>query len=265
LYDSSTYGWHAFTVRLKQLILDKDCQIQRRILTNRKGLEVPQQFTSSSPIVLPFMSSQSQRHITTDGRSVSMSLYRAPLWYLRPDLLPVGMLRSCIYGAPSLTRGRVCNLRCNHSMVRFVQNPKPYFTVSSQSKSKSHYNWRSVSHYVKVSSPFWDLWPDITFCTQVVFWYLLSGLSVCHLSKPRYNWRSVSHYVKVSSSFWDLWPDITSCPKVVFWNLLSCLFGAPSLTRGRGLSFVFLCLVIFHYLHQIFTLHVFYSSAIYIQ
>jgi hypothetical protein len=29
-------------------------------------------------------------------------------------------------------------------------------------KSKSHYNWRSVGHYVKVSSPFWDLWPDIT-------------------------------------------------------------------------------------------------------
>jgi hypothetical protein len=32
-----------------------------------------------------------------------------------------------------------------------------------------------------------------------------------------------------------------------------------------GLSFVFLCLVICHYLHQIFMLHMFYSSAIHIQ
>jgi hypothetical protein len=37
-------------------------------------------------------------------------------------------------------------------------------------------------------------------------------------------------------------------------------WGALSDERS-GLSFVFLCIVIFHYLHQIFTLHVFYSSA----
>jgi hypothetical protein len=58
-------------------------------------------------------------------------------------------------------------------------------------KSKSPYNWRSVSQYVKVSNPLWDLWPDITFCLKVVFWKLLSRLSgapsltrgrVCHLS-----------------------------------------------------------------------------------
>jgi hypothetical protein len=41
-------------------------------------------------------------------------------------------LLSCIYWAPSLTRGRVCNLQCNHSLVRVAQNPKPYFTVSSE-------------------------------------------------------------------------------------------------------------------------------------
>jgi hypothetical protein len=41
-------------------------------------------------------------------------------------------------------------------------------------------------------------------------------------------------------------------------------WGVPSDERS-GLSFVFLCLVICHYLQQIFTLHVFYSSAIYIQ
>jgi hypothetical protein len=42
-----------------------------------------------------------------------------------------------------------------------------------------------------------------------------------------------------------------------FWGALS--------DERLGLSFVFLCLVICHYLHKIFTLHVFYSSAIYIQ
>jgi hypothetical protein len=42
------------------------------------------------------------------------------------------------------------------------------------------------------------------------------------------------------------------------------LWGALSDKRS-GLSFVFLSLVIYHYLHQTFTIHVFYSSAIYIQ
>jgi hypothetical protein len=42
-----------------------------------------------------------------------------------------------------------------------------------------------------------------------------------------------------------------------FWGALS--------DERSGLSFVSLCLVICHYLHQLFTLHVFYSSAIYIQ
>jgi hypothetical protein len=49
---------------------------------------------------------------------------------------------------------------------------------------------RSVSQYVKVSSPLWDLWPDITFCPKAVFWNLsclcgapsLTRGRVCHLS-----------------------------------------------------------------------------------
>jgi hypothetical protein len=66
-------------------------------------------------------------YITTDGRSASISWYRAPLWDLRPDItscrnVAVCNLWSCIWGAPSLTRGRVSNLQCNHSMVRVAQN-----------------------------------------------------------------------------------------------------------------------------------------------
>jgi hypothetical protein len=48
-------------------------------------------------------------------------------------------LRSCICWAPSLTRGRVYNLHCNHSIVQVAQNPKPYFTVSSETPP----TWRS--------------------------------------------------------------------------------------------------------------------------
>jgi hypothetical protein len=66
-----------------------------------------------------------------------MSWYRVPLWDLWPDIISwrnvaVCNLRSCICGVPSLTRGRVCNLRSNHSVVRVAQNPKPCFTVSSK-------------------------------------------------------------------------------------------------------------------------------------
>jgi hypothetical protein len=45
---------------------------------------------------------------------------------------------------PSLTRGRVCNLQCNHAMVRVAQNPKPYFTVSSETSP----NWRARFLYL---------------------------------------------------------------------------------------------------------------------
>jgi hypothetical protein len=56
-----------------------------------------------------------------------MSWYRVPLWDLWPDItscrnVAVWNLGSFIYGAPSLTKGRVSNLQCNHSMVRVAQN-----------------------------------------------------------------------------------------------------------------------------------------------
>jgi hypothetical protein len=64
----------------------------------------------------------------TASQSVSMSWYRAPLWDLRPDItscrnVAVWNLRSCVCGAASLTRGRVCNFQCNHLMVVVAQNP----------------------------------------------------------------------------------------------------------------------------------------------
>jgi hypothetical protein len=52
---------------------------------------------------------------------------------------PASKSLSCLYEAPSLTRGRVCSLQCNHSLVRVTQNPQPYFTVSpDNSRSRKH-------------------------------------------------------------------------------------------------------------------------------
>jgi hypothetical protein len=48
-------------------------------------------------------------------------------------LLPevdVWQLLFCLCGVPCLTRGRVCSLPCNHSMVRVAQNLQPYYTLS---------------------------------------------------------------------------------------------------------------------------------------
>jgi hypothetical protein len=55
--------------------------------------------------------SQSQRHIATDDQSVSKSWYRAPSWGPWPDFFfLIWKFLSCLIGAPSLTRGRVCHL-----------------------------------------------------------------------------------------------------------------------------------------------------------
>jgi hypothetical protein len=79
--------------------------------------------------------------------------------------------RSCLW--------RLLSLRC---------------TRQKATKPKSHYNWRSVSHYAKVSSPFWDLWSDITFCPKVVFW------NCCLVLLRRPLWREVGSVICLSLS-----------------------------------------------------------------
>jgi hypothetical protein len=106
----------------------------------------------------------------TVSQSVSMSCYRASLWDLRPNItscrnVTVWNLRSCFSGAPSLTRGWVCNLQCNHSMVRVAVEV-----------SKLLYDWQSVSMSWH-RAPLWDLRPDITSCRNVTVWNLRSCFS----------------------------------------------------------------------------------------
>jgi hypothetical protein len=54
---------------------------------------------------------ESESYVTTDGQPASLSWNKAPIWGLRPDLLYFWQLRVCWFGAPSLTRGRVCRLQ----------------------------------------------------------------------------------------------------------------------------------------------------------
>jgi hypothetical protein len=86
------------------------------------GIEHP--CGTSDQILLPVGTSK----LLYDWKSASQSWYRAPLWDLRPDItscrnVTVWNLRSCIYEAPSLTRGPVYNLQCNHSTGLIAQNP----------------------------------------------------------------------------------------------------------------------------------------------
>jgi hypothetical protein len=104
--------------------------------------------------------SRSRSYFTTDSQSANMSWYRVPLWDLWPDItscrnIAVWNLLSFIYWAPSLTRGQVCNLQCNHSIVRVAQNPKPYFTVSSETPS----TWKARFPYLY---PPGTGWPSCT-------------------------------------------------------------------------------------------------------
>jgi hypothetical protein len=62
--------------------------------------------------------SQSQSHITTDGLSIGPSWSRAPSGAHDQIFVLVWKLTFCLYGAPSLTRGRVCRLSESVSSIR---------------------------------------------------------------------------------------------------------------------------------------------------
>jgi hypothetical protein len=68
----------------------------------------------------------------TVSKSVCMTWYRVSLWDLRPDIIScrnvaVWNLRACICGAPSLTKGWVCNLlrTRNHILLSHLRLFQP--------------------------------------------------------------------------------------------------------------------------------------------
>jgi hypothetical protein len=133
------------------------------------------------------------------SQSVSMSWYRAPLWDLLLDIIScrnvaVRNLRSCIYGAPSLTRGRVCNLQHDHSMARVAQNPKPYFTVSSETPP----TWKARFSYLYPPGTGWPSYTPgqwVPFMSSLKTRLLrLAGLR-WRYSNPPPTWRDRSLYI----------------------------------------------------------------------
>jgi hypothetical protein len=143
--------------------------------------------------------SKSRSYATTDSQSVRMSWYWAPLWDLQPDItsfqnVAVWNLWSCFCGAPSLTRERVCNLQCNHSMVRVAQNPKPYFTVSSETPP----TWRAKFPYLYppgTGSPSYTPGHWVPFTSSLTTRLLrLARLRWRH-SNPPLTWRDRSLYI----------------------------------------------------------------------
>jgi hypothetical protein len=58
------------------------------------------------------ISQSCQSYITTDGQSASLSWFQAPIWGLWPNFYYCQTIAGFLYGAPSLTRGRVCLLQC---------------------------------------------------------------------------------------------------------------------------------------------------------
>jgi hypothetical protein len=121
--------------------------------------------------------SWSRSYVTTLSQSSST------LVGLGPDIIScrnvaVWNFRSCFCGAPSLTRGQVCNLRCNHSMVRVAQNPKP---------ARVRVAFRpTVSWPVRLGiKPILGLLTRNLFSSEVEFWKLWSCLFWGALSDER--------------------------------------------------------------------------------
>jgi hypothetical protein len=59
--------------------------------------------------------------------------------------------------------------------IAFQKRLDPYILFNIFSYSSVEVQVQDTScQYVEVSSPIWDLWPDITSCPQVVIWKLLT-------------------------------------------------------------------------------------------
>jgi hypothetical protein len=96
---------------------------------------------------------QSQSHITTDGQSVSMSWCRAQSGTFDQSFFFPSKFLSCLLGAPSLTRGRVCHvpvfvIEVYHSQSLFTK----IFTFKLKIYNVKHiYNTIKYLQYIQAS------------------------------------------------------------------------------------------------------------------
>jgi hypothetical protein len=94
--------------------------------------------------------------------------------------------------------------RFQYVCYRFVMMVCKYnYRNSGHSKSKSRYNWRSVSQYVKISSPLWDLWPDFSF--------LSDSCEFLDVEDPL--WREDGSAIYFYNCFWALPEELLSGPR----------------------------------------------------
>jgi hypothetical protein len=132
-----------------------------------------------------------------------MSWYRAPLWDLLKDItscrnVAVWNFRPWFCGTLSLTRGRVCNLQCNHSMARVAQNPQPY-TVSSETPI----TWRTTFPYLHPPGRGWPRYtPEhwVPFTSPLTFRREFGNTRSRGQSYFKTDSQSVSQYVLVPST-----------------------------------------------------------------
>jgi hypothetical protein len=131
-----------------------------------------------------------------------MCWYRVPLWDLRPDIIScrnvaVWNLRYCIYWAPALTRGWVCNLKCNHWIVQVAQNPKPYFTVSSETPP----TWSARFPYLYPPGTGWPSYTTehwVPFTSSLTTRLLRIAWLRWRYSSPPLTWMDRSLYIQPS-------------------------------------------------------------------
>jgi hypothetical protein len=143
---------------------------------------------------------QSQSHIATDGQSVSMSWCRAQIW----DFWPENFFRIyclVIFGAPSLTRGRVC-----HVSVFVIE---VYSNLSLSTKYLHlNYNLESWTHlqYNKIFTMYTGL-VQSRLCTAdyaLLTSYLVYHGSLRHLNSHRHRVPEFSGLTQTGHSVSDI-------------------------------------------------------------
>jgi hypothetical protein len=131
-------------------------------------------------------------YIMTDGQSASVSWCQELISDPRPNFLLSFIIfltvESVDVGRPFWREVGSIVLSCfwaSPAETFLGLSPAGLMTITylrmrlNQPKSRSHVTThsQSVSQYVKVSSPLWDLWPDITFCPKVAVLSLWGALS----------------------------------------------------------------------------------------